>query len=49
MTPADEATFIQLWQEGLDMATIAQRLGTSASSSRRCSTGSTIHRCRSLH
>jgi hypothetical protein len=27
MTPADEARFIQLWQQGLDTATIAQRLG----------------------
>jgi hypothetical protein len=27
MTPADEATFIALWQQGLDTAAIAQRLG----------------------
>ena len=27
MTPADEATFIALWTEGLTIATIAQRLG----------------------
>jgi len=29
MTPADEARFIDLWQEGLETATIAQRLGSS--------------------
>jgi hypothetical protein len=27
MTPADEATFIALWQQGLSQAAIAQRLG----------------------
>jgi hypothetical protein len=27
MTPADEATFIALWQQGLDTAEIAMRLG----------------------
>jgi len=27
MTPADEATFIALWTEGLEIAVIAQRLG----------------------
>ena len=27
MTPADNATFIALWQQGLDMATIDQCLG----------------------
>jgi hypothetical protein len=27
MPPAEEATFIQLWNQGLDIATIAQRLG----------------------
>ena len=27
MTPADEATFIQLWQQGLTHAAMAQQLG----------------------
>ena len=27
MTPADEATFIALWQQGLSQDAIAQRLG----------------------
>ena len=27
MTPTDEATFIALWQQGLETAEIAQRLG----------------------
>ena len=27
MTPADEATFIALWPQGLEIAAIAQRLG----------------------
>jgi hypothetical protein len=27
MTPADEATFIALWQQGMETATIACRLG----------------------
>ena len=30
MTPADEATFIELWQQGLETAAIAQRLGIKA-------------------
>jgi hypothetical protein len=27
MTPADEATFIELWNQGLELAEMAQRLG----------------------
>jgi len=27
MTPADEARFIELWQQGLDTVSIGQRLG----------------------
>ena len=30
MTPADEAAFIQLWNEGLETAAIAARLGITA-------------------
>jgi hypothetical protein len=29
MTPTDEATFITLWEQGLESANIAQRLGIS--------------------
>ena len=30
MTPADEAAFIALWTEGLEIAVIAERLGRPA-------------------
>jgi transposase len=34
MTPVDEATFIELWQQGLTTDAIAQRLGIKAGMAR---------------
>jgi hypothetical protein len=41
MTPDEETGFIALWQQGLDTATIDQRLGIPAARS-RCASGVSI-------